>query len=60
MKKDEAEQLSFYEIEAIIEDSKSLTNKDQTALLHCYDMIMEFLEQGRYYKWSNTLLSRDF
>ena len=60
MKKEEAEQLSFYEIEATIEDSEDLTNKDQTALLHCYDMIMELLEQGKKYEWSSTLLSRDF
>ena len=60
MKKEEAEQLSFYEIEATIEDSEDLTNKDQTALLHCYDMIMEFLEQGKNYEWVSTLLSREF
>ena len=48
MKHDEAEQLSFYEIEAIIEDMREygdLTDKDQIALLQCYDRIMEFLEQ---------------
>ena len=60
MKHDEAEQLSFYVIEAMIEDSEDLTDKDQTALLHCYDMMMEFLEQGKNYEWSSTLFSRDF
>ena len=60
MKKEDAEQFSFYEIESIIEDSEDLTNKEQTSLLHCYDMIMEFLERGKNYKWSSTLMSRDF
>ena len=60
MKQDEAEQLSFYEIEAIIEESEDLTDKDQTSLLHCYDIIMEFLEKGKKYEWSSTLISRDF
>ena len=60
MKHDEAEQLSFYEIEQLIEDNEDLTNNDQISLLHCYDMIMEFLEKGKNYEWSSTLLSRDF
>jgi len=60
MKHDEAEQLSFYEIEQFIEEDEKLTNKDQTALLHCYDMIMEFLEKEKNYEWSSTLFSRDF
>ena len=60
MKQDEAEQLSFYEIEAIIEESEDLIDKDQTSLLHCYDIIMEFLEKGKKYEWSSTLMSRDF
>jgi len=47
MKHDEAEQLSFYEIETMIEESEDITNKDQTRLLIAYDQIMEFLEQGK-------------
>ena len=51
MEHDKAEQLSFYEIEAIIEDMTFTrpfgknTDKTQRALLQCYDKIMEFLEQ---------------
>ena len=52
MKRDDAEQLSLYEVEQMIDEDENLSSNDQTSLLIAYDQIMEFLEKGKKYYWS--------
>lgn len=57
MKRDDAEQLSLYEVEQMIDEDENLSSNDQTSLLIAYDQIMEFLEKGKKYYWSSTNLN---
>ena len=56
MNQTEAEQLSLYEVEQIIDESENLTIDDKTSLLIAYDQIIEFSEKGKKYEWSSTSL----
>ena len=55
MKTSDAEQLSLYEIEQLIDDSETLSFEDQRNLLSAYDQIIQFLEEGKKYQWSGSL-----
>jgi len=55
MKTSDAEQLSLYEIEQLIDDSDTLSFEDQRNLLLAYDQIIQFLEDGKKYQWSSNL-----
>ena len=55
MKTSDAEQLSLYEIEQLIDDSDTLSFEDQRNLLLAYDQIIQFLEDGTKYQWSGNL-----